>query len=136
MNEQRPGPEALGAPARPRGAKEIAPGVYFLAGFGNTTFVLGSEGVAVVDPGLFINAPRVVEELRAITDLEVRYVIYTHGHYDHAFGTPAILEDAQARGHQPPEIVGHVNVAKRFERYAKTSGHLAQTFDLQFASWQ
>ena len=135
MNEQRPGPEALGASARPRGAKEIAPGVYFLAGFGNTTFLLGSEGVAVVDPGLFINGPRVVEELRAITDLEVRYVIYTHGHYDHAFGTPAILEDAQARGHQPPEIVGHVNVAKRFERYAKTSGHLAQTFDLQFASW-
>jgi len=77
----------------------------------------------------------VVEELRAITELPVRYVIYTHGHYDHAFGTPALLDDAEVRGHDTPDIVGHVNVARRFERYAKTSGHLAQTFDLQFASW-
>jgi alkyl sulfatase BDS1-like metallo-beta-lactamase superfamily hydrolase len=135
MPERRPGPEALGASARPRKSREIAPGVHFLAGFGNTTFLIGSDAVAVVDPGLFVNGPRVVEELRAITDLPVRYVIYTHGHYDHAFGTPALLDDAEARGHDAPDIVGHVNVARRFERYAKTSGHLAQTFDLQFASW-
>lgn len=128
-------PDALTSSARLRGAREIAPGVHFLAGFGNTTYLVGTDAVAVVDPGLFINGPRVVEELRAITDLPVRYVIYTHGHYDHAFGTPAILEDAQARGHAAPDIVGHVNVARRFARYAKTSGHLAHTFDIQFASW-
>ena len=135
MTDQQPGPEALGTSARLRKAREIAPGVHFLAGFGNTTFLIGTDGVAVVDPGLFVNGPRVVDELRAITDLPVRYVIYTHGHYDHAFGTPALLDDAEARGHQVPDIVGHVNVGLRFERYAKTSGHLAQTFDLQFASW-
>jgi len=135
MAEHRPGPEALGVSARPRKSREVAPGVHFLAGFGNTTFLIGSDAIAVVDPGLFVNGPRVVEELRAITDLPVRYVIYTHGHYDHAFGTPALLDDAEARGHDAPDIVGHVNVARRFERYAKTSGHLARTFDLQFASW-
>ena len=116
-------------------ACEIAPGVHFLAGFGNTTILVGTKGVAVVDPGLFTNGPRVVNELRSLTDLPVRYVIYTHGHYDHAFGTPAVLDDAAQRGHEPPDIVGHVNVAKRFERYAKTSGHLAATFDSQFAMW-
>ena len=73
--------------------------------------------------------------LRSLTDDPLRYVIYTHGHYDHAFGTPALLDDAAARGHDAPEIVGHRNVAKRFERYAKTSGHIAHTFDAQFASW-
>ena len=135
MTDDRPGPEALGVSARPRTSRPIAPGVHFLAGFGNTTILVGSEAVAVVDPGLFINGPRVVEELRAITDLPVRYVIYTHGHYDHAFGTPALLDDAEVRGHDAPDIVGHVNVARRFERYARTSGHLAQTYDLQFASW-
>jgi len=135
MDDHRPGPEALGVSARPGETREVAPGVHFLAGFGNTTFLIGSEAVAVVDPGLYINGPRVVEKLRAITDLPVRYVIYTHGHYDHAFGTPALLDDAQARGHDAPDIVGHVNVARRFDRYAKTSGHLAHTFDLQFASW-
>jgi len=119
----------------PREVREIAPGVHFLAGFGNTTFLVGEDAVAVVDPGLFANGPRVVEQLRTVTDLPVRYVIYTHGHYDHAFGTPAILDDAAARNHDAPDIVGHVNVARRFARYAKTAGHLAQTFDFQFASW-
>ena len=129
------GPEALGESRTPREAKEIAPGVHFLAGFGNTTIIVGSEAVAVVDPGLFTNGPRVVAELRRLTDLPVRYVIYTHGHYDHAFGTPALLEDASTRGHDAPDIVGHVNVAKRFARYARTAGHLAGTFDTQFAIW-
>ena len=129
------GPEALGESRIEREAKEVAPGVHFLAGFGNTTLLIGTEAAAVVDPGLFTNGPRVVEELRHLTDLPVRYVIYTHGHYDHAFGTPAILEDAAARGHDAPDIVGHVNVARRFERYARTAGHLAGTFDAQFAIW-
>jgi alkyl sulfatase BDS1-like metallo-beta-lactamase superfamily hydrolase len=129
------GPEALGESRTPRGAREIAPGVHFLAGFGNTTIILGSDGAAVIDPGLFTNGPRVVEELRRLSELPVRYVVYTHGHYDHAFGTPALLEDAAARGHDAPDIVGHVNVARRFERYARTAGHLAGTFDAQFALW-
>ena len=122
MDARELGSDALDASLRPRKTREIAPGVHFLAGFGNTTFILGTDGVAVVDPGLFTSGPRVVRELRAITDLPVRYVIYTHGHYDHAFGTPALLDDAEARGHDAPDIVGHVNVAKRFERYAKTAG--------------
>jgi alkyl sulfatase BDS1-like metallo-beta-lactamase superfamily hydrolase len=130
------GAQALTTSAKKRKSKEIAPGVHFLAGFGNTTFLIGSEGVAVVDPGLLTSGPRVVRELRAITDLPVRYVIYTHGHYDHAFGTPSILADAVERGHAAPDIVGHVNVAKRFERYQKTSGHIAKTFDFQFAIWE
>ena len=129
------GPEALGESRTPREANEVAPGVHLLAGFGNTTIMVGTEAAAVVDPGLFANGPRVVRELRRLTDLPVRYVIYTHGHYDHAFGTPALLEDAAARGHDAPDIVGHVNVARRFERYARTAGHLAGTFDAQFAIW-
>ena len=132
---QHAGPEALGTSRTPLECREIAPGVHFLAGFGNTTILVGAEAAAVVDPGLFTNGPRVVRELRHLTDLPLRYVIYTHGHYDHAFGTPALLEDAAARGHEPPDIVGHVNVARRFERYAKTAGHLAGTFDAQFAMW-
>ena len=129
------GPEALGESRVEREATEVAPGVHLLAGFGNTTLLIGTEAAAVVDPGLFTNGPRVVRELRQLTDLPVRYVIYTHGHYDHAFGTPALLEDAADRGHDAPDIVGHVNVARRFERYARTAGHLAGTFDAQFAIW-
>lgn len=123
-------PAALGG-----GVREISPGVWFLPGFGNTTIVLGERGAAVIDPGLFVNGPRVVRTVRQITDAPVRYVVYTHGHYDHAFGTAALMEEADERGRARPEVVGHVNVARRFERYRKTAGHLAVTFDLQFASW-
>jgi alkyl sulfatase BDS1-like metallo-beta-lactamase superfamily hydrolase len=115
--------------------ERVAGGVFLLPGFGNTTLVVGTDGVAVIDPGLFTNGPRVVRELRKLTEQPVRYVVYTHGHYDHAFGTPALLDDAAARGYAPPLIVGHANVARRFARYQKTAGHLAETFDLQFASW-
>jgi alkyl sulfatase BDS1-like metallo-beta-lactamase superfamily hydrolase len=115
--------------------QEVADGVFLLPGFGNCTIVIGRDGIAVIDPGLYANGPRVVKEMRTLSDAPVRYVIYTHGHYDHAFGTPAILEDAAARGHAAPSIVGHVNVAKRFARYQKTAGHLAQTYRIQFASW-
>ena len=115
--------------------KEVTEGIHLLPGFGNCTLIVGEAGAVVVDPGLFRNGPRVVNALRSVTDLPVRYVIYTHGHYDHAFGTPAIMEDAAERGFPPPTIVGHVNVAKRFARYQKTTGHLAETYTMQFASW-
>jgi alkyl sulfatase BDS1-like metallo-beta-lactamase superfamily hydrolase len=115
--------------------KEVAESVHLLPGFGNCTLVIGKTGAVVVDPGLFQNGPRVVRALRSVTDLPVRYVIYTHGHFDHAFGTPAIMEEAAERGFAPPIIVGHVNVAKRFDRYRKTTGHLAETYTMQFASW-
>ena len=115
--------------------KEVAEGVHLLPGFGNCTLVVAKTGAAVIDPGLFQNGPRVVGALRSLTDLPVRYVIYTHGHYDHAFGTPAIMEEAAERGFAPPIIVGHANVAKRFDRYLRTTGHLAETYTMQFASW-
>jgi len=115
--------------------KQVAEGVYLLPGFGNCTLIVAEDGAVVIDPGLFQNGPRVVTALRSLTDLPVRYVVYTHGHYDHAFGTPAILEDAAVRGFAAPAIVGHVNVAKRFARYQKTAGHLAETYTMQFASW-
>jgi alkyl sulfatase BDS1-like metallo-beta-lactamase superfamily hydrolase len=115
--------------------KQVAEGIYLLPGFGNCTLIVADGGAAVVDPGLFQTGPRVLTALRSLTDLPVRYVVYTHGHYDHAFGTPAILEDAAERGFAAPTIVGHANVAKRFARYQKTAGHLAETYTMQFASW-
>ena len=115
--------------------KEVAEGIHLLPGFGNSAFIIGETGAVVVDPGLFQNGPRVVSALRTLTDLPVRYVIYTHGHYDHAFRTPAIMEEAAERGFAPPAVVAHVNLARRFERYQKTAGHLAETYTMQFASW-
>ena len=51
-----------------------------------------------------------------MTDAPVHTAIYTHGHVDHAFGLDPFLVDGQA----PPEIIGHADMAARFERYART----------------
>ncbi|MBT3223391.1 MAG: MBL fold metallo-hydrolase [Proteobacteria bacterium] len=115
--------------------EQLAPGVHLVPGFGNSTVFVGSDGIAVVDPGLFLNGPRLVAEIRRLSEAPIRYIIYTHGHFDHAFGTGPLMADAEKRGFPKPEIIGHVNLAKRFRRYAKTAGHLVQTYAMQFTSW-
>jgi alkyl sulfatase BDS1-like metallo-beta-lactamase superfamily hydrolase len=46
--------------------------------------------------------------------------IYTHGHADHACGLPPFLDEAAAARRPRPRIVGHRNVAVRFDRYRLT----------------
>ncbi len=86
----------------------------------NVCIIESREGVAIFDAGLPFLGPRIVEELRSLTDKPVLYVIYGHGHADHAFGTPFILQDAEKRGHPRPSIVAHKAVPRRFDRYRRT----------------
>ena len=50
----------------------------------------------------------------------MRYIIYGHGHADHAFGTKDILDDSAERGHPRPVIIAHENVPGRLDRYQET----------------
>lgn len=94
-------------------------GVHMLQLFSNICIIETTEGVVLFDVGLEFNGPRIVDELRAITDKPVKYIIYGHGHTDHAFGTQAILMDSEACGHSRPVILAHENVGKRFDRYQR-----------------
>jgi alkyl sulfatase BDS1-like metallo-beta-lactamase superfamily hydrolase len=64
----------------------------------------------------------VVEALRGESADPVAHVVYTHGHVDHVGGAPALLADAEARGHARPAIWGHELVAERLARYRATWG--------------
>lgn len=99
------------------GIEHFGNGVHLLRLFANTCIIETDEGVVLFDVGLEFNGPRIVEEVRAITDKPVRHIVYGHGHADHAFGTQAVLADAEARGHPRPVILAHENVPKRFDRY-------------------
>jgi glyoxylase-like metal-dependent hydrolase (beta-lactamase superfamily II) len=79
--------------------KQIGKGVYAAisgrAG-GNTGFIIGDEGVLVVDT--FISQPPardLLGEIRKVSNLPVKYVVNTHYHLDHVAGN-AIFTEAGA----------------------------------------
>lgn len=78
---------------------QVAPGVYFVQGrselgsaanrnfISNAGFVIGEDGVLVVDAlGSPALAQALVEHVRALTPLPIRYVVATHYHADHVYG--------------------------------------------------
>jgi alkyl sulfatase BDS1-like metallo-beta-lactamase superfamily hydrolase len=123
----------VGLPAVTGEPQEVTSGIWMVPGFGNATLVLTDDGAAVVDPALLQNGPRVLRELRQRSQAPLRFVIYTHGHADHAFGTGPLLEDAAQRGDSPPQIVGHERILDRLARYQRLHGQHDHINRIQFA---
>ena len=96
--------------ASPYSTTKVADNVYvFRAGFYQAMFVVTPEGVIATDPIGYADprAPAAyLAEIRKITQAPVKYVIYSHHHYDHiAGGRP--FKDAGAI------FVAHRNAHKR-----------------------
>src|SRR5262245_1264506 len=106
---------------------EIAPGVFVHQGryelqspenrgdMANASFVVGSDGVAVIDTlGSAVAGRELRDAIRDVTGKPIRYVINTHMHPDHVFGNAAFSQDN-------PTFVGHYKLARglgsRAERY-------------------
>ena len=94
----------------PFALKPIGPGIYAAidgpehkAG-SNAGFVIGDDGVLVVDSFINVDAARaLVGEIHRLTPKPIRYVVNTHYHLDHTGGDQA-LRDAGAI------IIAHKNV--------------------------
>lgn len=112
---------ACAAHAEPLPMIEAAPGVYVHHGIHqeldegyrgdicNIGFIVGKSGVAVIDSGGNVNVgKRLLEAVRKVTDLPVRYVINTHVHPDHVFGNAAFLGEH-------PTFVGHHKLGEAME---------------------
>jgi alkyl sulfatase BDS1-like metallo-beta-lactamase superfamily hydrolase len=114
------------------GMRHFGDGVHMLQLWANVCIIESGDGMAIFDAGLEFNGPRILEEIRAITDDPVRYIIYGHGHADHAFGAGSVIYEAEERGYPRPVIVAHANLAKRFDRYQLTLPYQEQINRIQF----
>jgi len=111
---------------------EVADGIAVVEAFSHVVAFRTGEGLVLFDTSLDALAPACLASLRGWSDDPVRTIVYTHGHRDHAAGTRTYLDEAEARGDARPEIVGHENVADRFDRYELTDGYNAVINARQF----
>src|SRR5579871_195399 len=82
---------AQGTPAPPTfETRKVAGNVYaYRYGGYQSIFVVGKDGVIVTDPSARNKpdaVPTYIAEIRKVTPLPVKYVIYTHSGYDHIAG--------------------------------------------------
>ena len=111
---QGPAAPPAAAPQRPAIAVTKVEGtdnVYIFRNVGHQSmFVVTSEGVIATDPiayGRPNGGQQYLDEIRKVTDKPVKYVIYSHGHFDHAAGGKA-FKDAGAT------FVAHKRVAEHW----------------------
>ena len=92
---------------------EAAPGIYLHVGkhraisvenlddIANIGFIIGTDSVAVIDPGGSPRAGRAMRAaIHAITDLPISHVILTHAHPDHIFGAGVFADVKQRVAHR------------------------------------
>ncbi len=111
---------------------EMAPGLYLASAFGNVGLIVTDAGIAVIDTGTPFDPTAALAPLRQLSDKPVKYIIYTHGHADHAANAQPILDEAARRGDPRPTIVAHANVPARMDRYREFYDMNARINRMQF----
>jgi alkyl sulfatase BDS1-like metallo-beta-lactamase superfamily hydrolase len=101
--------------------EEIAPGVLFAHAFANVTAIRTEAGLVLVDTGNFRARDKTFASVRSWERAPLAAAVYTHGHVDHVCGLPPFLTEASAKDWPRPRIVGHRDVAARFDRYRATA---------------
>ena len=109
---------------------KVADGVYsFRFAFHRNMFVVTDEGVIATDPMNPKAAGILMKEIRKVTDKPIKYVVYSHNHWDHILGGK-VFKAAGAR------IIGHEGCIKHFERsphpaLAMPDGTFKKRYDLK-----
>ncbi|GLY30397.1 alkyl sulfatase dimerization domain-containing protein [Kineosporia sp. NBRC 101731] len=110
------------------GLHRVADGVWMWPATGNVYVIDVGDALLLFDAGDRTNAQRFLAALRALTARPVSTLVYSHGHIDHVCGATVIDADPD----RPVTVVGHVDIARRFDRYRLTPGYNALVNQRQF----
>jgi len=80
------------------------------------------EGVVLIDTLIHPNA---AEQVMERIEGKIKYIIYTHGHYDHVSGTTAFMKDN-------PEVIASKYLPDRLDRYEMLAPYRARISAMQF----
>jgi alkyl sulfatase BDS1-like metallo-beta-lactamase superfamily hydrolase len=94
------------------------------------------DGLVAFDTSNPAGGARVVAAVRGWSQERFHTIVYTHGHVDHVGGCGAFLADAAERGQPRPQVAGHVNVPRRFDRYNLTNGYNQVINERQFGQFR
>jgi uncharacterized sulfatase len=92
---------------------QVTNNVYTFTGYSvqPVSMIIGEDGLVIVDTGLdTISAQKILTDMRKISDLPIRAIIFTHGHGDHTGGLPVFAAESS------PEIWARHNLGD--ENYA------------------
>jgi len=98
--------------------------VYMMVGAGgNTTLSVGKDGVLIVDTQFAPMVPKMLAEIKKLSDKPIRYIVNTHVHADHTGGNEALSKAggtivggnfaAQVGESATAGIIAHENVLNR-----------------------
>jgi cyclase len=107
-------------PCTPNGCRPNGPddGLYHEAG--DVALRVTSDGLILVDDKFANHVPAILELVRTVSALPIRYVLNTHHHGDHASGNAPLRE-------MGIDVIGHENVRLNFLRI-KQPGEPNMTF--------
>ena len=100
---------------------EVADDVAIVESFSHMVVIKTDDGLVSFDASLAAHGEAVMDAVRGWRTDPMHSLVYTHGHVDHVGGSGAVMADAEAHGHRAPTVLGHDNVAARFDRYDKTN---------------
>ena len=127
-------PEALGPLNRiNHQLSELATDLAVVEAFSHCIVFKTDEGLVTFDTSNEHGGKKCVSAIQSWTHDPFHTVVFTHGHIDHVGGCGAFCDAYEGR---KPIIVGHENVAARFDRYRMTNGYNHVINERQFGQFK
>ncbi|MFX0102031.1 MAG: alkyl sulfatase dimerization domain-containing protein [Candidatus Hodarchaeota archaeon] len=108
--------------------------VHVNAGFPVVGVIVTDEGLVLFDIGLEAFDQALFKLVREISDKPIKYLVYSHGHFDHCFGITPFLDEIKEKGWEMPIVIAHERLIDRFEKYTILNEYHEWINRMQFSS--